>query len=98
LEHKHVFINSICFLNYLTEILFRLKSNDFPIHLLPEVKKTGTIAGFTKLNWLSIESNTPVMVAFGDMQCSCFANLKNSKNTAGISFILKLNYFYSTLI
>ncbi|CAG2162519.1 unnamed protein product, partial [Oppiella nova] len=58
-----------------------LKSHDFPIHLLPIVKKCGSIAGETQFNWLGIKTKTPVMVALGDMQCATYANLRDNPHT-----------------
>ncbi|CAG2104277.1 unnamed protein product, partial [Medioppia subpectinata] len=62
-----------------------LKANDFPIHLLPIVKKSGSVAGETQFNWLGIEAKTPVLVALGDMQCATYANLRDNPNNAVLS-------------
>ncbi|XP_060529339.1 sedoheptulokinase-like [Cylas formicarius] len=68
----------------------------FPIHLLPQVKEVGQIAGYLVDNWHSIPKGTPVGVSCGDIQCSILSTLEspydavlNISTSAQIGFIAK---------
>lgn len=37
-----------------------LENVDFPVHLLPEVRKTGTVVGNLADNWHSLPKGTPI--------------------------------------
>ncbi|MCJ8748548.1 hypothetical protein PDJAM_G00166070 [Pangasius djambal] len=53
-----------------TEIL---KGAGFPVHLLPVLVDSGSIAGETCSDWHGIPANTPVGAALGDFQCSVYS-------------------------
>ncbi|KAM9441379.1 sedoheptulokinase [Clarias gariepinus] len=57
-----------------TEIL---KGAGFPVHLLPMVVDSGSIAGETCFEWHGIPVNTPVGAALGDFQCSVYSCMTN---------------------
>lgn len=54
-----------------------LKGIDFPIHFLPDVIKSGGVAGNLHGTWYGIPQGTPVGAALGDLQCSFLATLEN---------------------
>lgn len=37
-----------------------LKNADFPVHLLPDIRQTGTIVGNLADNWHSLPKGTPI--------------------------------------
>ncbi|XP_017315463.1 sedoheptulokinase [Ictalurus punctatus] len=53
-----------------TEIL---QGAGFPVHLLPTLVDSGSIAGQTCCEWHGIPANTPVGAALGDFQCSVYS-------------------------
>lgn len=57
-----------------------LKSIDFPISLLPSIKKSGSFAGTLNSVWNGIPAGTPVSVALGDLQCSIIATLESKQD------------------
>lgn len=60
-----------------------LKGASFPLHLLPVLVDSGTIAGHTCSEWHGIPANTPVGAALGDFQCSVYSCMTN-KTDAGV--------------
>ena len=55
----------------------RLSSANFPVHLLPNVKPPGCIAGQLQVSWLGvIPSGTVVGVAMGDLPCATMSAVK----------------------
>ncbi|XP_060060146.1 sedoheptulokinase isoform X2 [Erinaceus europaeus] len=51
----------------------RLRASGFPIHLLPDIREPGSVAGRTSLSWFEIPKGTPVGVALGDLQSSVYS-------------------------
>ncbi|XP_046695178.1 sedoheptulokinase isoform X2 [Silurus meridionalis] len=60
-----------------TEIL---KDAGFPVHLLPLLVDSGSIAGQTCSEWHGIPANTPVGAALGDFQCSVYSCMMDKKD------------------
>ncbi len=54
-----------------------LKTVDFPIHLLPKVMDSGSVAGTLSKTWCGIPRGSEVLTALGDMQCSVLSTLAN---------------------
>lgn len=54
-----------------------LNSIGFPVNLLPEIVKSGQIAGKLSCPWNGIPEGTPVGAALGDLQCSILATLES---------------------
>ena len=54
-----------------------LKTVNFPIHLLPKVIDSGSVAGTLSKTWCGIPRGTQVLTALGDMQCSVLSTLAN---------------------
>ncbi|OWK57304.1 Sedoheptulokinase [Lonchura striata] len=52
-----------------------LKKSSFPVHLLPEVGDSGSIAGRTTCAWHGIPKGAKVGIALGDFQCSVYSCL-----------------------
>ncbi|XP_009556779.2 sedoheptulokinase isoform X1 [Cuculus canorus] len=52
-----------------------LKKSGFPLHLLPEVRDPGSIAGRTICAWHGIPKGAKVGIALGDFQCSVYSCL-----------------------
>ncbi|NXA05338.1 SHPK Sedoheptulokinase, partial [Sapayoa aenigma] len=52
-----------------------LKNSGFPVHLLPEVGDSGSIAGRTVCAWHGIPKGAKVGIALGDFQCSVYSCL-----------------------
>lgn len=50
-----------------------LNDAGFPVHLLPAVVESGTVAGYTSSEWYGIPAHTPVGAALGDFQCSVYS-------------------------
>ncbi|XP_060060147.1 sedoheptulokinase isoform X3 [Erinaceus europaeus] len=50
-----------------------LRASGFPIHLLPDIREPGSVAGRTSLSWFEIPKGTPVGVALGDLQSSVYS-------------------------
>ncbi|XP_047521622.1 sedoheptulokinase-like [Pieris napi] len=72
-----------------------LKGLDFPVNLLPNIKKSGEIVGCLNSSWNGIPEGTPVGVAMGDLQCSTLATLEsrtdavlNISTSAQLAFIV----------
>lgn len=61
-----------------------LEGSGFPVHLLPDVVKAGTIVGNLPESWFGIPIGTPVGAALGDFQCSVIATL-NSPDEAALN-------------
>lgn len=57
-----------------------LESAHFPIHLLPDIAKAGTLVGTITKSWYSIPSGVSVGVALGDLQGSVFAALSSDNH------------------
>lgn len=47
-----------------------LRDAEFPVHLLPNVVKSGSQAGTLCCEWFGIPKDTPVLAGLGDLQCS----------------------------
>lgn len=60
-----------------------LKGAGFPVHLLPILVDSGSIAGQTCSEWHGIPANTPVGAALGDFQCSVYSCMTD-KTDAGM--------------
>ncbi|XP_013405429.1 sedoheptulokinase [Lingula anatina] len=56
-----------------TDILSRAQ---FPVHILPEVRPPGSIAGHLSSDWYGLAKGTPVSVAMGDLQCSILSGIQ----------------------
>ncbi|XP_066515032.1 sedoheptulokinase isoform X1 [Hoplias malabaricus] len=54
-----------------------LKGAGFPVHLLPELVESGSVAGQTCSEWHGIPANVPVGAALGDFQCSVYSCMKD---------------------
>ncbi|KAK9503822.1 hypothetical protein O3M35_010297 [Rhynocoris fuscipes] len=54
-----------------------LESAEFPVSLLPDIIESGSIAGKLSDSWHGIPSDTPVVAALGDLQCSVLSALHN---------------------
>ncbi|XP_077996297.1 sedoheptulokinase-like [Glandiceps talaboti] len=52
----------------------------FPVHLLPDVKAPGAVAGQLDSAWYGIQQGIPVGVALGDMQCSILPSLQSESD------------------
>ncbi|XP_022130093.2 sedoheptulokinase-like [Pieris rapae] len=72
-----------------------LKGLDFPVNLLPNIKKSGEIVGCLNSSWNGIPEGTPVGVAMGDLQCSILATLEmrtdavlNISTSAQLAFVV----------
>ncbi|CAK1555611.1 unnamed protein product [Leptosia nina] len=72
-----------------------LNNLDFPVKLLPSVRKSGVIAGCLNSSWNGIPEGTPVGVAMGDLQCSILATLEtrndavlNISTSAQLAFVV----------
>uniref|UniRef100_A0A8D9F7G0 Sedoheptulokinase n=1 Tax=Cacopsylla melanoneura TaxID=428564 RepID=A0A8D9F7G0_9HEMI len=83
-----------CKLNAWNEQILRAHNPQFPLHLLPDIKPSGTIVGKLTYDWLGIAKDTPITVALGDLQCSVLATLQhntdaiiNISTSAQIAFI-----------
>nr|XP_054315261.1 sedoheptulokinase isoform X2 [Pongo pygmaeus] len=50
-----------------------LRSSGFPVHLLPDIAKPGSVAGRTSHMWFGIPKGTQVGVALGDLQASVYS-------------------------
>ncbi|XP_036743284.2 sedoheptulokinase [Manis pentadactyla] len=50
-----------------------LRTSGFPIHLLPDITKPGSVAGRTSHAWFNIPEGTQVGVALGDLQASVYS-------------------------
>ncbi|XP_028161653.1 sedoheptulokinase-like [Ostrinia nubilalis] len=73
-----------------------LQSIDFPVGLLPNVVKSGQLAGKLSSSWNGIPEGTPVGAALGDLQCSILATLENQQDavlnistSAQLAFVVK---------
>ncbi|XP_043910264.1 sedoheptulokinase [Protopterus annectens] len=74
-----------------------LKKSDFPVHLLPEVVKSGRLAGKTSCEWNGVPEGTEVGAALGDMQCSVYScMIEETDAVMNISTSLQLSYATST--
>lgn len=72
-----------------------LQENNFPVHLLPTIVKTGETAGKLSHCWYGIPSGTSVGAALGDLPCSVLATLEeptdavlNISTSAQLAFIM----------
>ncbi|XP_045523083.1 sedoheptulokinase-like [Pieris brassicae] len=72
-----------------------LKGLNFPVNLLPKIKKSGEIVGCLNSSWNGIPEGTPVGVAMGDLQCSILATLEsrtdavlNISTSAQLAFVV----------
>ncbi|XP_066515033.1 sedoheptulokinase isoform X2 [Hoplias malabaricus] len=72
-----------------------LKGAGFPVHLLPELVESGSVAGQTCSEWHGIPANVPVGAALGDFQCSVYSCMKD-RTDAGVQ--LSESEVYSTLV
>ena len=66
----------MCFsinLMYCCSYARRLKTADFPVHLLPKVVEVPSLAGTLQMDWHNIPQETLVGIAMGDLQCSILA-------------------------
>ena len=80
-----------------TEIM---KSQDFPIELLPEVLASSQDAGQLAHPWFDIPCGTPIGVALGDLQCSVRSTLVdpitdavlNVSTSAQMAFVKKSGF------
>lgn len=57
-----------------------LKQASFPVELLPDIKKSGSLAGQLADNWHSISKGTPIGIAMGDLQCSVLSTVETPKD------------------
>ncbi len=67
-------------------LIHRLSEVKFPVHLLPEVKDAGSLAGSLQEIWYGIQPGTPVGVALGDLQCSIISRLQ--PNDSGTIYMI----------
>lgn len=81
-----IFTLTECFI-----ICFSLKGAGFPVHLLPMLVDSGSIAGQTCSEWHGIPANTHVGAALGDFQCSVYSCMTD-KTDAGM-FVLRLSLY-----
>lgn len=78
-----------------TEIL---QGVDFPVNLLPNVTKSGEIAGTLSDTWYGIPKGTPVGAALGDLQCSFLATLENTTDAVlNVSTSAQLGFVVDTI-
>ena len=63
-------------------LFYRLKSANFPTHLLPVVVESGAVAGKLQRPLYNIPAGTPVGVGLGDFQCSVLSSVSH-QNDAG---------------
>ncbi|XP_030648242.1 sedoheptulokinase isoform X2 [Chanos chanos] len=70
-----------------------LKGAGFPVHLLPDLVNSGSMAGETCSEWHGIPAHTPVGAALGDFQCSVYSCMTNPADAVlNISTSAQLTY------
>ncbi|KAL3270261.1 hypothetical protein HHI36_009316 [Cryptolaemus montrouzieri] len=72
-----------------------LDAAGFPVKMLPEIKRTGEVAGLLADTWHSIPKGTPIGVAMGDLQCSVLSTIEkeddavlNISTSAQIAYVV----------